>query len=99
MLFRNRTAVAVAFVIGILVLGGVIGMSSYTTTPVSAAQIANHGGATDEMLAFALNFKRATDFEVAGSNGFRNAAGSSFGANAIDPQVSVDLENSFRAIG
>src|SRR6476469_2022935 len=98
-MFRNRTAVAVAFVIGILVLGGLVGMSSIGSTTVSAAQIESRGGATQQMLDFALNFRSATNFEQFGANGARNAiGGAESSANAIDPQANVDLQNAYRAI-
>ena len=99
-MFRNRTVViAAAFAIGILVLGGLVGMSSIGSTTVSAAQVSNRGGASADMLDFALNFKRASNFELMGSNGLRNGAGDSFASKAIDPQVGTDLENAVRAIG
>jgi Ice-binding-like/FG-GAP-like repeat len=99
-MFRNRTVViAAAFAIGILILGGLVGMSSIGSTTVSAAQAPIHGGATADMLNFALNFKKASGFEQFGANGMRNGAGDSFAANAIDPQAGTDLENAVRAIG
>ncbi|MBK7705571.1 MAG: DUF3494 domain-containing protein [Acidobacteria bacterium] len=47
------------------------------TTKVSAQQI-SPGGATQEMLAFALNFNTASDFAVFGGNGVRNRGVSRF---------------------
>jgi hypothetical protein len=48
---------------------------------VSAAQANFQGGATPEMLAYALNFKDGTDFAVFGGNSVRNHGNSTFRGN------------------
>ncbi|MEP6944916.1 MAG: ice-binding family protein, partial [Acidobacteriota bacterium] len=95
---KYRYISAAAFLIAIAVFGVLAGRSSMLSTPVRAADIATRGGATAEMLAFALNLDHASDFELVGSNGFRNGNGTSFATNSIDPQVRADLVKAYGAI-
>jgi len=69
---------AVTFVIGLLfVLGTVFSGSHLSSTPVQAAP-EFQGGATPEMLAFALNFRDASDFAVFGGQSVHNQGNSTF---------------------
>src|SRR5437868_14965065 len=85
--FRNRftfwngkraLVLAVTFVIGLLfVLGTLFGGSRLGNTPVQAAPVFE-GGATAEMLAYALNFGEASDLAVFGGRAVRNQGNSTF---------------------
>jgi len=77
---KNNRALILAgtCVIGLLfVLGTIFNGSRVATTQVQAAP-AFEGGATPEMLDFALNFRDASDFAVFGGQSVRNEGNSTF---------------------
>lgn len=73
-------------------------LSSQPLTGVKAAQVAERGGSTAEMLAFALNFRSATNYQIAARNGARNSQGNNVEPSDMDPGVATDLENAGKAI-
>ncbi len=77
---HNRALlVATLFTAGLLfVVGGFFGLPAITSTRVAAAQVEFQGGATQEMLDYALNFGRATDFAVFGGRRVVNRGESNF---------------------
>src|SRR5829696_3894310 len=79
---RNYRALlsAVALAIGFLFVFSVFfsGTTSVSPAKANAAQVEFQGGATPEMLAYALNFGDASDFAVFGGHGVTNHGQSTF---------------------
>lgn len=77
---HNRALLmATLFTAGLLfVVGGFFGLPAATSTRVAAAQVEFQGGATQEMLDYALNFGRAGDFAVFGGRRVVNRGQSNF---------------------
>lgn len=70
---------AAAFVVGILfVLGAFFQHSSIGSVKVQAASTEFQGGATPEMIAYALNFRTAGNYAVFGGRSVRNRGESTF---------------------
>ena len=65
-------------IVGVLVVLGTFFSASVSTPKVAAAQAEFAGGATSEMLAYALNFGEASDFAVFGGRNLRNRGNSVF---------------------
>ena len=74
----TRALFAVASVIGLLFVAGAF----FNSTPVTSSRVMAapefQGGATAEMLAYALNFGEASDFAVFGGRSVRNSGESTF---------------------
>jgi hypothetical protein len=86
--------IAATFVIGSLfILNTFLNSSPVSTTKVQAAEIEFQGGATPEMLAYALNFKAASDFAVFGGRSVRNRGESTFRGNVGSPGNVDGIQN------
>src|SRR5688572_14491352 len=65
---------AATVVVGICCIWG----TTFNNAPTANAQVEFQGGATPEMLNFALNFRDASDFAVFSGRGIRNQGDSTF---------------------
>ena len=88
----------------VLIAGGIFLAGSAIPSIVrssgsTSSQITIRGGATVEMLDYALNLKRAYNVQIFGRGGSRPISGTQFETNTIDPAIGVDIENAVRTIG
>jgi hypothetical protein len=83
-----------AIVLGALYISSTsFNSSSVSTTKVQAAEIEFQGGATPEMLAYALNFNAASDFAVFGGRSVRNRGESIFRGNVGSSGTTEGIQN------
>lgn len=79
MKLRSALTIASILLLGILfIIGATFNGRSVATTKVAASQVTFQGGATDEMLAFALNFGEASNLAVFGGRNLSNHGQSVF---------------------
>jgi Ice-binding-like len=100
MIKKHRRILLGAALTAFLVTLATIGNQPWSgLTAVKAAQVPTRGGAVAEMLAFALNFRTAANYQIMARNGARKWQGTAIAASEIDPGAESDLGNAVKAVG